>query len=122
MVNFKKILERFMYKDRCDVSRAELIKIGKSDDTTRSFYTVYQQIPCALHQYGKELSAHRDDVSQKITEDLRLCYDPVFDIRENDVLTINHQGQAFTLIAGTAFKYPTHVELSMRRRKEAGHR
>ena len=122
MVNFKKILERFMYKDRCDVSRAQLTKIGKSDDTTRNFYTVYQQIPCHLAQYGKELSAHRDDVSQKITEDLRLCYDPIYDVNENDVLTITHKGQTFTLFAGTAFKYPTHVELSVRRRKEARQR
>ena len=121
-MNFKKILERFMYKDRCDVSRAQLTKIGKSDDTTRNFYTVYQQIPCHLAQYGKELSAHRDDVSQKITEDLRLCYDPIYDINENDVLTITHKGQTFTLFAGTAFKYPTHVELSVRRRKEARQR
>ena len=122
MVNFKKILDRFMYKDRANVYRSSEKKIGKSDDTTREYACVYQQIPCHLAQYGKELSAHRDDVSQKITEDLRLSYAPCYDVRENDVIEVIHQGQTFKLFAGTPFKYPTHVELSVRRRKEAGHR
>lgn len=122
VTGLKKTLERIMYKDRCDVSRAQFTKIGKTDDTSRSYYTVYSQIPCKLAQYGKELSAHRDDVSQKITEDLRLTYDPVYDIHENDVLDIVHRGQNFKLFAGTPFYYATHVELSVRRRKEAGHK
>ena len=43
MVNFKKILDRFMYKDRANVYRSSEKKIGKSDDTTRKYACVYQK-------------------------------------------------------------------------------
>lgn len=119
-MNYRGILKRLMYKDRADVHRSTRTKIGESDDYTSDFVRVYEGIPCKLSQYGKELSAHRDDVSQKVTLDLRICYDPAYDIRENDVVEVTHNGQLFKLTAGTAFAYPTHVEQSVRRRKEAG--
>lgn len=122
MVKFRQILNRFMYYDRANVYRAVHTKIGKSDDYTEEYRLVYEDVPCHLAQYGKELSAHRDDTTQKITEDLRLCFDPAVEILENDTVEVVHQGQTFTLHAGTAFKYPTHVELSLRRRKEARQR
>lgn len=122
MVNFRQILNRFMYNDRATVSRSVKTKIGKSDDFTSEYRCVYEDVPCHLAQYGKELSAHRDDTTQKITEDLRLTYDPEYEILENDVVDVEHHGQQFRLFAGTAFKYPTHVELSLRRRKEARQR
>jgi hypothetical protein len=108
-----------MYHDRANVYRAEKVKNGKTDDYERQFKLIYEKMPCHLAQYGKELSAHRDDSTQNITEDLRLSYSPEYEILENDVLEVQHQGQIFKLIAGTTFKYATHVELSARRRKEA---
>lgn len=61
-----------------------------------------------------------DEATQKITEDLRLDYDPKFSINENDFLEVRHAGNIFKLVAGVEFKYLTHTELSCRRRKEGG--
>lgn len=116
--NLQNLLNKFMYKDTCDVYRAVRTKIGRTDDFDRTFELVYEQIPCHLAQYGKELSAHRDDTSQKITSDLRITYDPEYQIQTNDLLKINHQGQFWELVAGEQFNYATHSETSVRRRKE----
>lgn len=115
MVNLKNLTRRYFYRDEATVYRPLNSPWG-----AKAAELIYKNIPCALHQYGKELSAHRNDVAQVITENLRLCYDPCYDIKENDVISVRHGGQIFELVAGTAFKYPdSHVELSVRRRKEA---
>ena len=118
-MKLRNILHKFMYKDRADIYRAQLSTVGRTDDYTSEFELVYSDIPCKLSQYGKQLSAHRDDVSQKLTTDLRLTFDPEYQILPNDVVKIRHQGQEFKLFAGEQFNYPTHAELSVRRRKEA---
>ncbi len=114
MVNLKNLLRKYFYNDEMTVYRPLNVSWG-----AKAAEMIYRKKPCHLAQYGKELSAHRDDVSQKITEDLRLNYSPEFEILENDVIEAVHKGQKFELVAGTAFKYDTHVELSVRRRKEA---
>lgn len=114
-MKLKNLCKKYFYKDRAKVYRASAVGGWKSGEMT----LIYEDVPCHLAQYGKELSAHRDDTSQKITEDLRLDYDPQFEILENDVLEVLHQGEVFNLVAGTAFKYISHCELSVRRRKEA---
>ena len=119
MVRLKRLLAHFMYKDRANVYRAVTNKTGWKSANDRAFETIYENIPCHLAQYGKELSAHRDDRAQIITEDLRLDCDPDIEILENDVIEVHRRNEVFTLIAGTVFKYDTHVELSVRRRKEA---
>ncbi len=120
IAKLKNSLRKIFYNDSCDVYRATLEKVGKTDDYSRQFLLVYGNIPCHLAQYGKDISAHRDDISQKITEDLRLTYDPKFSIKENDFLEVEHAGNIFKLVAGVEFKYLTHTELSCRRRKEGG--
>lgn len=120
IAKLKNSLRKIFYSDSCKVYRATLEKVGKTDDYSRQFLPVYENIPCHLAQYGKDISAHRDDISQKITEDLRLTYDPKFSIKENDFLEVEHAGNIFKLVAGVEFKYLTHTELSCRRRKEGG--
>lgn len=114
-MNLKALCKKYFYHDRAKVYRASSAGGWKGGEMT----LIYEDLPCHLAQYGKELSAHRDDTSQKITEDLRLDYDPQFEILENDVIEVQHGGQTFNLVAGTAFKYLSHVELSVRRRKES---
>lgn len=116
----KQLLHKFMYHDTCNVYRAVAVEDGYIDSISEDFELVYENIQCHLAQYGKDLYAARDDRTQRITENLRLCYDPEYEILEDDVIEIQHQGQVFKLIAGTAFVYLDHVELSVRRRKEAG--
>ena len=60
-----------------------------------------------------------DEATQKITEDLRLDYDPKFSINENDFLEVRHAGNIFKLVAGVEFKYLTHTELSCGGEKKA---
>lgn len=120
MQYLKQLLHKFMYHDTCNVYRAVEIEDGYVDSVSEDFELVYENIPCKLSQYGKQLSAHRDDRSQLITEDLRLTCDPEYVILEDDVVEVQHQGELFKLWAGTSFNYPTHKEISVRRRREAG--
>ena len=112
------LLDRFMYLDTARIMRQVRITIDNVDDFKQEL--IWEDIPCHLSQYGKQLYSHRDDVSQKLTADLRLCCRPSVDIRANDYLTVEHQGDEWNLIAGEVFRYPTHLEVSCRRRKEAG--
>lgn len=112
------LLKKFMYRDVGRAWRSEHITVDNTDDFQMTL--TVEDFPCHLAQYGKQLYAHRDDRAQKLTDDLRLCCAPDVDIRPNDVVDVEHEGQTWRLIAGEAFKYPTHQEISVRRRKEAG--
>lgn len=116
----KGLLRQYMYHDRFDVLRAKKIKVGKTDDFDLEWEIIYSGVEGHLAQYGKQISAHRDDRSQKLTTDLRITCDPEIEILPNDYLRVKHQGQVWELVAGEAFDYPTHKEISVRRRKEAG--
>lgn len=116
----KSLLHKYFYHDRFDVLRAKKIKIGHTDDFDEIWETVYSNVEGHLAQYGKQLSAHRDDRAQHLTTDLRLTCDPEIEIRSNDYLRVNHQGQVWELVAGSPFCYQTHQEISCRRRKESG--
>lgn len=117
-MSLKGILHKAMYKDRADIYRhvKEKRESGKSGVSQ-----VYEGIPCKLSQYGKALPFHLEDMAVKTSLDLRLCCDPSYSIRPGDVVKVRHQGQLFTLYAGTRFAYPTHQEISLRRNKEVGH-
>lgn len=114
----RNILQKYMYHDTAEVLRSVKVQDGYVDDF--EWQTLYEGIACHLAQYGKTLYAHRDDRSQKLTADLRLCCAPDVDIRANDVVRVERGGQTWELVAGEAFRYPTHKEISLRRRKEAG--
>ena len=116
----KSLLHKYFYHDRFDVLRAKKIKVGNTDDFDETWEIIYSNVEGHLAQYGKQLSAHRDDRAQHLTTDLRLTCDPEIEIKPNDYLRVNHQGQVWELVAGEEFNYPTHKEISVRRRKEAG--
>lgn len=121
-MSLRGILHQMMYKDRATVRRAQKIKAPDgSDDFSKEYAIVYEDIPCKLSQYGKDMPGHIEDRAMVLSIDLRLCCDPEYDIRPNDVVKVSHQGQTFTLHAGQRFAYPTHQEISVRRGKEAGH-
>ena len=88
-------MHKFFYKDRATVYRAVPAEDGYIDSVSGDFELVYENISCKLSQYGKQLSAHRDDRSQLITEDLRLTCDPEYIILEDDVVEVQHQGETF---------------------------
>lgn len=114
----KGLLHQHMYNDTVTVSRP----MASTDDEGADDYTVadvYTDIPCKLSQYGKELQSGKNAREFSLSTDLRICLDPEYDIEPNDVLTITHQGQTFTLNAAQAFKYRTHQEISVRKDGEA---
>ena len=113
------LLLKIMYKDVATIYRSVKVTDEETGVCDFEFQAVHENLPCKLSQYGKELSAHRDDRAQHITEDLRLTCDPEIEIQENDVVDVLHEGETFKLVAGTSFNYPTHKEISVRRRKEA---
>lgn len=116
------LLHKIMYNDVATISRSVEVKEEGTGASDYAFQAVYENLPCKLSQYGKELSAHRDDRAQHITLDLRLTCDPDIEIQENDVVDVVHEGETFKLIAGTSFNYPTHKEISLRRRREGEQR
>jgi len=108
-----------MYHDRANVFRAVHTKIGKSDDFTEEYRLVYEDVPCHLAQYGKELSAHRDDTTMHLTTNLRLDHDPAFEILENDTVYVLREGIVTRYFAGETFRYSSHAETVLLRRREA---
>ncbi len=107
-----------MYADYVTVYRQQSVKDDEGADDY-SVQAVYQNIPCHLTQYGKELQSGQNPREFFTKVDLRICLDPGYDILPNDVLVITHVGQSFTLNAAQAFKYPDHQEISVRREDEA---
>lgn len=121
-MSLKGILHQVMYKDKATVYRAQkVLAEDGSDDYDEEFAVVYEDIPCKLSQYESELPTRAEDRAFTLSLDLRLCCDPEYEIRMNDIVKIQHRGQQFTLRAGQRFAYPTHQEISVRRTKEAEH-
>ena len=114
----KGLLGQFMYLDKLTVIR----QTGCTDDDGADDYElkeIYKDIPCKLSQYGKEIESHQEDRAYVIKTDLRVCISPEYVILSNDVMKVTHQGQIFTMNAAQAFVYPTHQEISVRRKDEA---
>ncbi len=112
-MKLKKLLNRYMYKDTATVTRCAESEDGPVDDYEET--TVYEDIPCKLSQYGKDLNVNATDMAPEVTENLRMTCDTVYDIQANDYVVIQHQGQEFRLTASQAFKYPTHQEITLQR-------
>lgn len=113
----RKLLARYMYKDRVTVTR----QVNAVDEDGADIYElqdVYKDIPCKLSQYGKELQSGQEARAFHMSNDLRLCVDSDIKIFPNDILTITHEGQQFQLNAAMPFSYPDHVEISVRRKEE----
>lgn len=119
-MKLEKILDRIMYKDVAKISRAVLTTDGKTDDYTAEYETVYENVACKLSQYGVKSTAHRDDMAMSMAENFRVNVSPSYEVRENDLVDVEHFGTEFKLFVIKAFKYPTHQELDCKRRKFAG--
>ena len=117
----KAYLRRMMYHDRADVYRLRAVKAEDgSDDYAEEEIPVYEGIPCKLSQYGKELTTTKTERAASVFIDLRLCCDPVVDIRANDRIVVLREGRRMEFVAGISFPYPTHQEIVLRRRGEVG--
>ena len=116
-MNLRGILSSVMYKDTVTVERYTATEAEDGSDDYAA-ETIYEDVPCKLSQYGKDLLADKTSITCNVTTDLRLCLSPSYVIEANDVMHVTHQGRMFTLYAGVPFVYPTHQEISVRRQKE----
>lgn len=119
-MSLKGLLANIMYKDKATVYRVQTERSSTGfDDDVSAEVPVYQDIPCKLSQYGKDLMALPTSTAMEVSIELRLCCAPDILIQENDRLVITtRQGQTFELYAGVRFAYPTHQEISVRRQRE----
>lgn len=112
-MRLKKLLDRFMYRDRATVYRYCEASDGLADDYED--VAVYEDIPCKLSQYGKDIALDKTGMAPSIHENLRMTCNPAYGIQPNDYIVIQHQGQEFRLNASQSFCYPTHQEISLLR-------
>lgn len=112
-MRLKKLLDKFMYKDRATVYRYCEFTDGSTDDYDD--VVIYEDIPCKLSQYGKDLNFKAKDMAPEVNENLRMTCNPAYDIQPNDYIVIQHQGQEFRLNASQSFCYPTHQEIGLLR-------
>ena len=120
-MNPKGILRRMMYHDCADVYRLRQVQAADgSDDYAEEETPVYEKLPCKLSQYGKSLTTDKTERATNVFIDLRLCCDPAVDIRANDRVVVLREGKRMEFVAGVSFPYPTHQEISLKRKGEVG--
>lgn len=120
-MSLREVLHRLMYHDRADVYRLKNVQAADgSDDYVEEEAPVYAALPCKLSQYGKELTTTKTERATSVSIDLRLCCDTVIDIRENDRVVVLRHGRRMEFFAGVSFLYPTHQEITLRRKGEVG--
>ena len=116
------LLHRIMYLDTANVYRLTQVQADDgSDDYDEAETAIYEAIPCKLSQYNRtEMPRDKTDRATDIVIDLRVCCSPEYQILENDIMEITHNGQHFLMRAGKRFVYPTHQEIPVKQTKEAG--
>ena len=120
-MSLKRILHRLMYHDRTDVYRLKKVQAADgSDDYAEEEMPIYAALPCKLSQFGKELTTSKTERATSVFVDLRLCCDPVIDIRANDRIVVLRHGRHMEFFVGVRFPYPTHQEITLRKRGEVG--
>lgn len=117
---YGKLLADIMYKDTCTISR----QMATTDDIGADVYeltAVYSDVPCRLGQTGQSASTNGTETDSTFTlsDRLRLCLSPEYDVKPNDIISISHEGQSFIMRADTPFKYMTHQEIKLLKDGEA---
>ena len=120
MVNsYGKLLADIMYKDTCTISR----QMATTDDIGADVYeltAVYSDVPCKLGQNNQSsTNGTETDSTFTLSDRLRLCLSPEYDVKPNDIISISHEGQLFVMRADTSFKYMTHQEIKLLKDGEA---
>ena len=113
----QKILDKFMYKDLVTIRRSSKVQ---NEDGGYEFILqdVYVDIPCKLSQYSTSTQSTPTDRATELSDDYRLTLNPEYNLFPNDVAIILHNGQKFSFDVIQPFKYPTHQEISVRRKRD----
>lgn len=115
--NLKKYLDVFMYRDKVTIRRSELTVL-EDGSNAYNFTDIYKDIPCKLSQNNKIIS-NKSDRATSIFEDYILTLDPKYELKSNDVAIITTSlNQNFILNVIKSFKYLTHMEVSVRKKRD----
>lgn len=108
------------YDDRCSVFRAAKETLPSGESVFHSGtdgMPVYTDIPCALSSpSGGKLT--RSPSTASVPTDYVLFTRPEIEIKPNDTVVVTHLGLDLVLYAGLAMRYPSHIQLPLKLKKE----
>nr|DAN37576.1 MAG TPA: hypothetical protein [Caudoviricetes sp.] len=112
MINEAMILGR-LYKDRLRLYRYRLFKTDYGESKSEK-ELIYDDVPCGL-SLSKKSEPVRTDIAYESSEDYVIFAAPTIDIRNKDFIEVRtSSGDIITGRAGKSFKYPSHIEASLK--------
>lgn len=114
MTSEARILSR-LYKDRLRLYRYKLFKTDYGESKSEK-ELIYDNVPCGLSLSKKsEPEPVRTDIAYESSEDYVIFAAPNIDIRDKDFIEVRtSSGEIITGRAGKSFKYPSHIEASLK--------
>lgn len=112
MTSEVRILSR-LYKDRLRLYRYKLFKTDYGESKSEK-ELIYDNVPCGL-SLSKKSEPVRTDIAYESSEDYVIFAAPNIDIRDKDFIEVRtSSGEIITGRAGKSFKYPSHIEASLK--------
>lgn len=112
MINEAMILDR-LYNDRLRLYRYRLFKTDYGESKSEK-ELIYDDVPCGLSLSTKS-EPGRTDIAYEKSEEYVIFAAPTIDIRDKDFIEVRTEtGDIITGRAGKSFKYPSHIEASMK--------
>lgn len=112
MINEAMILGR-LYKDRLRLYRYRLFKTDYGESKSEK-ELIYDDVPCGL-SLSKKSEPVRIDIAYESSEDYVIFAAPTINIRNKDFIEVRtSSGAIITGRAGKSFKYPSHIEASLK--------
>lgn len=112
MISEALVLSR-LYKDRLRLYRYRLFKTEYGESKSEK-ELIYDNVPCGL-SLSKKSEPVRTDIAYESSEDYVIFAVPNIDIRAKDFIEVRtSSGEIITGRAGKSFKYPSHIEASLK--------
>ncbi|NJE28216.1 hypothetical protein E0L01_05470 [Megamonas funiformis] len=117
--SLQKYLDALMYKDKVTIKRSQIVLLEDGSDKY-NLTEIYVDIPCKLSQNNRSILSDKNDRATSISEDYILTLSPNYELKPNDVAIITtNLNQKLILDIIKPFKYPTHMEVSVRKKSDA---
>ena len=108
-----------MYKDKVTIKRSQIVLLEDGSDKY-NLAEIYVDIPCKLSQNNRSILSDKNDRATSISEDYILTLSPNYELKPNDVAIITtNLNQKLILDIIKPFKYPTNMEVSVRKKSDA---
>jgi hypothetical protein len=107
-----RILSR-LYEDKLRLYRYKLFKTDYGESKSEK-ELIYDNVPCGLSLSTKS-EPGRTDIAYEKSEEYVIFAAPNIDIRDKDFIEVRTgAGELITGRAGKSFKYPSHIEASLK--------